>query len=73
MRLALVIALTENCFAKPVGRTHVGCPEARMQIKPPHKGGALNKSSVKYRVYRTCFALASIAVIIEVLGAGRRF
>jgi hypothetical protein len=31
------------------------------------------KAALKVRVYRTCFALASIAVIIEVLGAGRRF
>jgi len=28
---------------------------------------------MKARIYRTCMALASIAIIIEVLGAGRRF
>jgi hypothetical protein len=31
------------------------------------------KAALKFRVYRTCLTLASIAVIIEVLGAGRRF
>jgi len=31
------------------------------------------KAAIKARIYRTCFALASIAAIIEVLGAGRRF
>jgi hypothetical protein len=41
----------------------------------PQKGGALKnrKDLLKFRVYRTCLTLASIAVIIEVLGAGRRF
>jgi hypothetical protein len=31
------------------------------------------KTALKVRLYRTCFALASIAAIIEILGAGRRF
>jgi hypothetical protein len=31
------------------------------------------KAAIKVRAFRTCFALASIAAIIEVLGAGRRF
>jgi hypothetical protein len=44
-------------------------------MQTPQKGGALSnrKLALKVRVYRTCFALASIAVIVEVLGAGRRF
>jgi hypothetical protein len=29
--------------------------------------------AIKVRAYRICFALASIAAIVEVLGAGRRF
>jgi len=32
-----------------------------------------SKANLKFRVYKTCLTLASIAVIIEVLGAGRRF
>jgi hypothetical protein len=41
----------------------------------PHKGGILKnrKAAIKFRVFRTCLTLASIAAIIEVLGAGRRF
>lgn len=31
------------------------------------------KAALKVRTYRICFALASIAAIVEVLGAGRRF
>jgi hypothetical protein len=31
------------------------------------------KVALKARAYRICFAIASIAAIIEVLGAGRRF
>ena len=40
-----------------------------------HKGGTLKnrKAAIKFRVYKTCLTLASIAAIIEVLGAGRRF
>jgi hypothetical protein len=29
--------------------------------------------AMKFRLYKMAFALASIAVIVEVLGAGRRF
>jgi len=31
------------------------------------------KVALKVRAYRIAFALASIAAIVEVLGAGRRF
>jgi hypothetical protein len=31
------------------------------------------KVALKVRAYRLAFALASIAAIVEVLGAGRRF
>lgn len=32
-----------------------------------------HKAAIKVRAYRICFVLASIAAIVEVLGAGRRF
>ncbi len=32
-----------------------------------------SKVALKVRTYRILFALASIAAIVEVLGAGRRF
>jgi hypothetical protein len=41
---------------------------------PPHPAGTDYKEvTVKLRVYKLAFALASIAAFIEVLGAGRRF
>jgi hypothetical protein len=31
------------------------------------------RKTVKFRIYKLAFAVASIAALIEVLGAGRRF
>jgi hypothetical protein len=41
---------------------------------PASFAGTVNKEvTVKLRVYKLAFALASIAAFVEVLGAGRRF
>jgi hypothetical protein len=42
----------------------------RVTHAPPSIQGG---KTVKFRIYKLAFAVASIAALIEVLGAGRRF
>jgi hypothetical protein len=48
-------------------------PQGDAVPRCPAKAGTKRKADMKFRLYKLAFALASLAAIAEMLGAGRRF
>jgi hypothetical protein len=51
-----------------------GVPGKAMRFQmPPHRWARKGRLTMKFRLYKLAFALGSLAAIVEILGAGRRF
>jgi hypothetical protein len=48
-------------------------PEGDAVSDAPQRGHERGRQAMKFRLYKLAFALASLAAIAEILGAGRRF